>query len=260
MSKRSRRARATPDSNFAGPAATSTEAHGGSRAGSASLRDRRPPRRPNKRTSVRRFFLPALLGAAAIAAVVVIIGANVTAPSFANDLPSKRATLGRADATIVIREYGDFQCPSCGAFFRAIEPQIRAAYFDTGIARLEWHDFAWIGQESRDAANAARCAGDQGKFWDFHDLLYRSQSGENQGAFAKERLKGMGAQLGLEPVAFNACVDGNGHANAVQSDFADVRAQGLNSTPTFLVGNQRIVGAQPFEVFQAAISAELGSN
>ena len=70
----------------------------------------------------------------------------------------------------------------------------------------------------------------------------------------------MGAQLGLEPVAFNACVDGNGHANAVKTDFADVRSRGFNSTPTFLVGNQRIVGAQPFEVFQAAINAELGLN
>lgn len=204
--------------------------------------------------------MPGLLGAAIVAAVVVIIGANVAAPSSASNLPAKRAVLGSADAKIVIQEYGDFQCPSCGAFARGIEPEIRATYIDTGIARLEWHDFAWIGQESRDAANAARCAGDQGKFWDFHDLLYRSQSGENQGAFGKDRLKAMGAQVGLEPNAFNSCVDGDGHANAVRSDFSDVRSQGFNSTPTFLVGNQRIVGAQPFEVFQAAINAELGSN
>jgi len=204
--------------------------------------------------------LPALLGAAAIAVLLVIIGSNHGPTSATGDLPSKRAVLGRVDAKVVIREYGDFQCPSCGAFFRAIEPQIRTAYIDTGIVRLEWHDFAWIGQESRDAANAARCAGDQGKFWEFHDLLYRSQSGENQGAFAIDRLKAMGVQLGLEPVAFNGCVDGGAHASAVQDDFADVRSQGFNGTPTFLIGKQRIVGAQPFEVFRAAINAELGAN
>jgi len=209
---------------------------------------------------LRRFVMPGLLGAAGVAVVVVFVAGLSAGPSTADKLPPERPVLGQPDAAIVIREYGDFQCPSCGAFFRVIEPQVRATFIDTGLARLEWHDFAWIGQESRDAANAARCAGDQGRFWDFHDLLYRSQSGENQGAFAPDRLKAMGAQLGLEPVAFNACVDGNGHANAVQTDFADVRSMGFNSTPTFLVGNQRIVGAQPFEVFQAAINAELGLN
>ena len=260
MSKRSRRAQATPDPDLATAGAARNAARDPSRAGGVSRGDRRPSRRPNGRSPARRLVLPALLGAAAVAVVLVIVGANVAGSPSAGDLPAKRAVLGRADAAIVIREYGDFQCTSCGAFFRAVEPQVRAAYIDTGIARLEWHDFAWIGQESLDAANAARCAGDQGKFWEFHDLLYRSQSGENQGAFAKDRLKAMGVQLGLEPVAFNACVDGNAHANAVQTDFADVRSQGFNSTPTFLVGSQRIVGAQPFEVFQAAIKAQLGSH
>jgi protein-disulfide isomerase len=203
--------------------------------------------------------IPVLLGIAGIAAAIVLAGSPPPESAVA-DLPSRRPVLGSAQATVVIREFGDFQCPSCGAFARLIEPQIKAAYIDTGIARLEWHDFAWIGRESRDAANAARCAGDQDRFWEYHDLLYRSQSGENQGAFVKSRLKAMGAQLGLEAGAFNSCVDGDGHAGAVQSDFSDVRSKGFNATPTFLVGSQRIVGAQPFEIFKAAITAQLGSN
>ncbi len=163
-----------------------------------------------------------------------------------------RPVLGRAAAPVAIHEYGDFQCPSCGAFARSIEPQVRAAYIDTGKARLVWHDFAWIGAESRDAANPARCAGDQGKFWDYHDLLYANQSGENAGAFSKDRLKGFGDALGLEPTAFQACVDADRYGAAVQADFGDVRQKGFNGTPTFVTGNQRIVGAQPFEVFAAA--------
>lgn len=94
--------------------------------------------------------------------------------------------LGDPAAPVVMREYGDFQCPSCGAFFRTVEPQLRAEYIDRGLVRLEWHDFAWIGPESRDAANAARCATDQDRFWEYHDLLYRNQAGENQGAFSRE--------------------------------------------------------------------------
>ena len=141
-----------------------------------------------------------------------------------------------------------------------MEPQVRAAYIDTGKARLEWHDFAWIGGESRDAANAARCAADQGKFWVYHDLLYQNQGGENSGTFTMDRLKAFGAGLGVDTAAFGTCVDAGSHAGAVQADFADVSAQGFTGTPTFVIGTRRIVGAQPFQVFQAAIDAALAGQ
>lgn len=169
-----------------------------------------------------------------------------------------RPVLGRPDAPVVIAEYGDFQCPSCGAFARSIEPLIKAAYVDTGIARLEWHDFAWIGQESRDAANAARCAGDHEAFWAYHDLLYARQAGENLGAFSKDRLKAFGDELGLDPTTFHACVDAGTYGRAVQADFAEVGRQGFSGTPTFVIGGRRIVGAQPFEVFASAIDLVAG--
>ena len=209
----------------------------------------------------RRWAIPGLLVAAVLVAIgVLAFGGGVTASDPPGGTASVRAILGRAEAPVLIREYGDFQCPSCGAFARLIEPQIRAAYIDTGKVRLEWHDFAWIGAESRDAANAARCAGDQGKFWEYHDLLYASQSGENQGAFSKDRLKSFGAGLGLGAATFGACIDSGSHLAAVQADFADVASKGFNGTPTFVIGTQRIVGAQPFEVFQAAIEAALATK
>lgn len=218
-----------------------------------------PERRSGPR--LRKWALPGVLGVAVVVVVAIFaFSGGGTSTAAAGAVTARRPVLGAAAAPVVIREYGDFQCTSCGAFFRGIEPQIRAAYIDTGKVRLEWHDFAWIGDESRDAANAARCAGDQGKFWEFHDLLYRSQSGENQGAFSKDRLKAFGANLGLDAASFDGCVDGGTHAGAVQADFSDVRSKGFNGTPTFLIGTQRIVGAQPFEVFQAAIDAELASK
>ncbi len=193
--------------------------------------------------------------------VVAVVGAATLGSAPASPLnQSGRPVLGVASAPIVLREYGDFQCPSCGAFFRGIEPQIKARYIDTGRVRLEWHDFPWIGPESRDAANAARCAGAQGKFWPYHDLLYQNQGGENSGAFTKDRLKAFGRQVGLEAAAFDRCVDDDAFGSAVQADFSDVRSQGFNGTPTFLIGDRRIVGAQSFAVFQAAIEAALGGR
>ena len=216
-------------------------------------------RRSTGPSRLRAWALPSVFLVAGLSAIAIFALA-VASPSSTSDVKAKRPVLGDASAPVLIQEYGDFQCPSCGAFARSIEPQIRAVYIDTGLARLAWHDFAWIGTESRDAANAARCAGDQGQFWEFHDTLYQNQAGENAGAFSKDRLKGFGDALGLEPTAFHACVDADRYGAAVQADFAEVRRNGFNGTPTFVIGDQRIVGAQPFEVFAAAIDAALANQ
>ena len=222
-------------------------------------RPRRQERRTSQPSRLRTWALPSFFLVAGLAAIAIAALA-VTSPSAAGDVKATRPVLGESTAPVLIREYGDFQCPSCGAFARSIEPQIRAAYIDTGLARLAWYDFAWFGQESRDAANAARCAGDQGQFWEFHDTLYQNQAGENAGAFSKDRMKGFGDTLGLEPTAFHACLDADRYGGAIQADLAEVRRNGFNGTPTFVIGDQRIVGAQPFEVFAAAIDAALAKQ
>lgn len=208
---------------------------------------------------IRPYVLPIFFLVAGLSAVAVL-ALTVTSPSATNGAAATRHVLGDPAAPVLIEEYGDFQCPSCGAFARSIEPQIRAAYIDTGVARLAWHDFAWIGPESRAAANAARCAGEQDQFWAYHDVLFANQRGENAGAFAADNLKAFGDALGLEPTAFHACVDGDRFAGAIAADRADVRQNGFNGTPTFLIGDRRIVGAQAFETFAAAIEAELAAR
>jgi len=208
---------------------------------------------------VRRWILPSVLGAAVLAAVVVLVaGVFSSSPALGPRLAAP--VLGQAGAPVVVQEYGDFQCPSCGAFFRTIEPRVREAYIATGRARLEWHDFPWIGPESRDAANAARCAQVQGHFWEYHDLLYGRQAGENSGAFSRNRLKAIGQELGLDANAFDGCVEAGTYAGTVQADLGQVRSLGFTGTPTFIIGSRRIVGAQPFEVFAAAIEAELAGR
>lgn len=218
---------------------------------------RKPERDAARRRSVRRWALPAIFGVAALAiAAVVVTGAMTTKPSAAADV--SRPVLGQPTASVVVAEYADFQCRSCGAWARSVEAPFRTAFIDTGKVRLEWHDFAWIGPESIAAGSAARCAGLQGKFWPYHDLLYANQGGENSGAFPTSRLKAFGQQLGLETASFDACVDAGTFDAAVRADLADATAKGFSGTPTFVVGGQRLVGPPSLDALRAAIAAAGG--
>ena len=239
-------------------AATSDRSGRTPSTGGSRRHDGKTAARTTPASLVRMLVLPGLVVVAVLAAVGIFVLSGGLGGSTGSTVLAARPILGEASAPVVIHEYGDFQCPSCGSFARSVEPQLRAAYIDTGKVRLVWHDFAWIGAESRDAANAARCAGDQSRFWEFHDLLYQSQNGENQGAFTRDRLKAMGMALALDSTLFDACVDAGKYVSAVNADFSDVRTKGFNGTPTFLIGDQRIVGAQPFEVFANIIDAQLG--
>ncbi len=197
----------------------------------------------------------ALAGVAAVAIVIACVMA-ATAPTVRAATPA----LGSSTAPVTITEYADYQCPFCATWAKTIEPQIQKAYIDTGKVRLEWHDMAWMGSESRDAANAARCAAAQGKFWQYHDLLYEHQAGQNTGAFSKDRLKAFGQQLGLKASTFDACVDSDTYGAAVQADYAQATRLGITGTPAFFINGQRIDGAQPYSVFQSAIDAALAGR
>lgn len=137
-----------------------------------------------------------------------------------------------------------------------VEPEIARRYIETGRVKLVWHDFAWIGEESRLAAQAARCAGRQAKFWEFHDHLYANQRGENQGQFAAGNLKGFAGALGLDRAAFGECLDRREDLPAIQQDLAEGRSRGVVATPTFFINGQRVAGG-PIDQFARAIDAEL---
>lgn len=138
-----------------------------------------------------------------------------------------------------------------------VAPEIVKRYVETGKIRLVWHDFAWIGAESRQAAQAARCAGRQGKFWEFHDYLFANQRGENRGQFSDENLRRYASELGLDAAAFGACLARGEDLPAIQQDLASARTEGITATPSFKVNGQRLVGARSVEAFAQAIDAEL---
>ena len=168
-------------------------------------------------------------------------------------LAKTRHFKGDPDAPVTIIEFADFQCPYCGRFFAETKPQIDEQYMQSGKVRFGYFDFAFLGQESNWAAEAAECASDQNKFWEYHDTLYSSQSGENQGAFNKNNLKKFAEELGLDTSAFNECLDSGKYTQLIKEESSAASSIGVRSTPTFLINGQPLVGAQPFEVFQQTI-------
>jgi protein-disulfide isomerase len=119
---------------------------------------------------------------------------------------------------------------------------------------------AFLGAESGWAAEASECAADQDAFWEYHDKLFASQSGENQGAFNKDNLKKFAADLKLDTAEFNECLDTGKYAQAVQDQTTAAQQLGVRSTPAFVINGNPLIGAQPFEAFKQVIESELGSS
>ena len=217
---------------------------------------RQQQRKEHQRSRARRGRISRsqLIGAsllAVIAVVAIIWAANGSATAGPSTtvppgITQSGHTRGNADAPVTIDEWADFQCPACGLFARQTEPQILTQYVATGKVRIVFHNFAFLGQESSWAAEAANCAGEQGKFFEFHDKLYASQAGENQGAFSKDKLKKMGTDMGLGS-AFTSCVDSGKYTQAVRDEKAAGDALGVDATPTLFVGGKKYASALTFE-------------
>lgn len=165
--------------------------------------------------------------------------------------------LGSSAAKVVLVEYGDFQCPFCGRFFQTVEKELKETYIKQGKAALVWRDFAFLGAESFKAAEAARCAGEQGKFWDYHDKLFLSQNGENQGAFADANLKKFARDLGLDSMKFDLCLASGKYRKAVEEASQEGKTVGVSGTPTTFVNGRVVSGAVPFATFKQLIEEEL---
>lgn len=175
-------------------------------------------------------------------------------------VPGDPLALGSVTAPVVIVEWGDFQCPYCRAFTVDTEPVLLRQYVDSGQVRLEWHDFAYLGPESVRAARAARAAGRQGRFWAFHDALYRDQSRENSGAVTDASLTTIARSLRLNVAQFQRDYADPTIAAQVAADQQDGGRLGITGVPSFLIGSQLIFGAQPLPTFEQAINAALNQG
>jgi len=159
-------------------------------------------------------------------------------------------TYGPDDAAVVIVEFSDFNCPYCGRFANETLPLLRDNYGD--YVRFAYRDFPVLGDSSLQAAIAAECAGDQGAFWEFHDLLFA-----NQGGFNQELFLSFAEQLTLNVSEFTACQNDETTREEVLADYAVAQRLGATGTPTFFINGVRVIGAQPYEVFATIIDEEL---
>jgi protein-disulfide isomerase len=206
-----------------------------------------------------------IIGFVAIAALVAISGglgssgsdavkaAEIPAP--AQDLRVGRS-LGDPNAPVKIEVYEDFQCPACGLYTERIEPLLIAGPVTDGTVFLTIKDFPFIGQESLDAAVAARAAEAlDGKFWDYHGLLFHNQDGENLGAFSRDRLADMAVLAGLDRQAFLDAIDDPALLREAEAEREEGTALGVSSTPTLFIDGELLRGVPTWDDLSARITA-----
>jgi len=205
------------------------------------------------------------IGLVAVVAFIVLAGGSSSTETDAVSMPDTAAapadlrqgrTLVAPDAVdpVVVEAFEDPQCPACGLFTRRIEPLMIAEYVADGTVSFTYHDFVFLGDESWDGAMAMRVAEDMdGKFWDFHNVLFHNQSGENEGAFSRDRLADMAELVGLDRDEFLSKLDDPAYRAAVAASNADGSQRGVSSTPTIFMDGEPIVGVPQWDDLRARI-------
>lgn len=171
--------------------------------------------------------------------------------------------LGKSDAPLTLVEFTDYQCPFCGWFETTTFPAIKKNYIDTGKLRLIVRDLPLDGLHpfALKAAQSVHCAGDQGKFWEMKELVFK-----NQNKLDVDSLAGYAKDLALNDVIFKSCMADGKHLQEIGNEARYAQSLGIIGTPTFILGKSAggtvegrvIVGAQPLETFEAAIDEMLG--
>jgi len=191
-------------------------------------------KRPSPVAAAKRGGPPKGFWMALVAVAVLGVGAlswvatrpKATATKVDPTLPALKAEgylLGNPNAPVEIIEFADFECPGCGQFATLTEPDIRARMVNTGQVRMRFMDFPLdIHKNTWDASLAASCANEQGKFWEMHDLIFQNQDRAN-----------------------------------VQANLKEGERRQVSQTPTFIIGDQKIPGAIPFDTFRKLVDVEL---
>jgi len=234
-----------------------------------AIRERR--RRQKRRKQITTVLIVA--GVALLGAALLIYPSLTPAGEFVQveSVPRPMAdgnAMGNPDAPVVIEEFSDFRCPHCADFSEKIAPDIIDAYIATGKVYFVYRSVGELlrSEASAVAAEAAYCAGDQDKFWEYHDLIFANQHiiFTNPQAMADATLEkyllAFAESLNLDMGEFRSCFNGHTYRNRVQQDEVDARRAGVTGTPSFLINGQLLTGAQPFTAFQQIIEAELAAG
>lgn len=228
-------------------------------------------KRQQRRNQNRNNSRPLMIAVMVIGAFLIVIAlilpnlkpaSEVVVPGTVDRPQADGLILGDTNAPAKIEVFEDFQCPACKQFTEKVEPRVLSELVETGKAYYVFHNYAFLDRntttkESRDAANASLCANEQGKFWEYHDVLFANWNGENEGNFSPERLINFSTVIDLDEDEFAACVNEGRYADEVQASFELGALMGVSGTPTvFVNGGQIRPGFIPsFEDIAAAVEA-----
>ena len=244
------------------------------------------PRRPRKkRGAAKRARTPwvpiIIVGIGAIAVVVAVVlgsallrggSSEVVIPAGIAERTARQQgpVLGEEDAPVTIVEYFRFDCIHCADFARQTAPLIEKDFIVDKRVRFEARPLAVEG-DILAASEAVECAAEQGRYWDYHDVLFANFDKDPEGAYKSGRLKEYAAKLGLDTGPFNSCLDSHKYQQTVIDESKAAVQAGIQSTPTFFIGltkdmkaetvpyagEKTISGAEKYEVFKAAIEEVL---
>jgi len=226
-------------------------------------------------SSRRPFYL--ILAAIAVLGIVAIVYEKKTSThrtpeemnaeyealkqKYANAGPPQPYVRGKADAPVVIEEFADYECPSCGNFATVTEPDVRARIVDAGLAQYKYYDFPLpMHGNSRQASLAAACADEQGKFWEMHDQLFASQ--DRWGLSPSEAqvtdnptpvFQSLAKAIGLDMTKWQQCYDSKKYEARVMANMSEALRRNIDQTPTFFVNGVKIAGAVPYDQLKQAV-------
>lgn len=169
--------------------------------------------------------------------------------------------MGALDAPVVLSEFSDFECPFCTRFAVETAPKLKEKFVDTGLLRIEWNDLPVNGPNAETGAQAGRAAGNQGKFYEFHDVLYNNtydnQTGGHPGYDVADYVR-FAKEADIEDLEkFRTEIENEQYRDVVRQALHYASSIGMRGTPAFILGDRFISGAQPYEVFEDEVYRQL---
>lgn len=230
------------------------------------------PQGPNLKLFYGLLALIALVGIAWIGMSVANRGEAAVAPIQLSGIEDAQALIAQAkgvevgggESAVQVLVFSDFTCPACRAFAQVVEPQLKAEYVETQKVRFVYYDFP-LGTDAHRygfiASRAARCAGDQSRFWEYHDLLFgRQDEWSYERSVPLDTFVEYAGLLGLDRSEFRSCLRSEEHADIVTANRILGERLGVGGTPTVFIGGRSVTNWQVYDVVKAAIEFELGGS
>ena len=212
---------------------------------------------------MKKYYFLAIPAIAAIIATYYLLAPNETPQeekiTTQSLIQNGSPIMGNPNAPITIVEWGDYQCTFCYKFHQSSKDILIEEYVNTGRINFVFRDFPLNGSDSVLAAQASYCADDQGKYWEYHDEIYKNWAGERTGWVTRQSLDQFANTVGLDLVQFNKCLDDEKYQQRVLENEKFGVKIGIKATPSFLIFNNekitKVEGNQPFSVFRQVIDA-----